>query len=225
MKVSIIIPVLNEVSTVGPLLDSLQPLRQAGHEILVVDGGSTDGTVERVRDRVDRVLQTTPGRAMQMNLGAENATGEIFWFLHADSHLLQPAQVYAEQITRNGDDAWGWFPVSLSSPRGIFRLIGFMMNLRARISSIATGDQGIYVSRKRYVQTGGFQPVPIMEDIRLSSALKKVCKPSRAKPALQTSSRRWERNGVFRTIFLMWYLRLAHFLGVRPDVLARKYHS
>jgi rSAM/selenodomain-associated transferase 2 len=223
-KVSVIIPVLNEVSTVKTLLASLQAARSSGHEIILADGGSTDGTSDIAREWVDQVLISPMGRAIQMNTGAQYASGDILWFLHADSELSEPVEQYLKEIGQ-AKAAWGRFDCILSGRQPVFRMIERLMNLRSRLTGIATGDQGIFVARNLFNGVGGFENVPLMEDVRLSKALGKSVRPYSSHMQLKTSSRRWEQKGIFRTILLMWYLRLAHFMGASPEYLVKKYYS
>jgi rSAM/selenodomain-associated transferase 2 len=222
-RVSIIIPVLNEGRAVGHLLECLDAVRRPGDEMIVVDGGSRDDTRERATEGADRVLLSKQGRARQMNLGARSATGDLLWFLHADSEV--PADAIDRVRYACGDRGWGRFDVRLSG-RGVrFRLIGALMNLRSRASGIATGDQGIFVRRDLFEALGGFSEIPLMEDIELSRRLRRRGRPACLRTCIVTSSRRWERYGVWRTVFLMWRLRLEYFLGQDPHLLARRYRE
>jgi len=221
-RLSIIIPCLNEAEVVGRLLESLQPLRQAGHEIIVVDGGSCDATAQTAEPLVDCLLSLAPGRAGQMNAGAAVANGTILWFLHADTELPDGASEAVIDGVASGA-VWGRFDVRLSGQHPLLRMVAFMMNLRSRWTAVATGDQAIFVRRDIFEGVGGFPDVPLMEDIVLSKRLKKVGKPLCLQLRLVTSSRRWEAHGIFRTILLMWWLRLAFVLGISPKQLARWY--
>jgi len=222
-KLSIIIPCLNEAEVVGRLLESLQPLRQVGHEIIVVDGGSCDTTAQTAEPLVDCLLSSAPGRAGQMNAGAAVANGTILWFLHADTELPVGASEAVIDGVASGGAVWGRFDVRLSGQHPLLRMVAFMMNLRSRWTAVATGDQAIFVRRDIFEGAGGFPDVPLMEDIVLSKRLKKVDKPLCLQLRLVTSSRRWEARGIFRTILLMWWLRLAFVLGISPKQLARWY--
>lgn len=217
-RVSIIIPTLNEAAVVESLLGRL------GHdevELIVVDGGSCDGTGERALPLADQVLRHSAGRAIQMNAGAAVARGEWLWFLHADSVLLAPGGAYLEAITAAED--WGFFGLVLSGERRVFRLIERLIVCRSRITAVATGDQGIFVRRGLFQTLGGFVDQPLMEDVELSKRLRAVAPPGFVALPLQTSSRRWESGGVLRTVLLMWRLRLLYFLGASPRWLARQY--
>jgi len=225
MRISIIIPALNEAASICSTLERLQPLRARGHEVVVVDGGSRDGTARLAQPLADRVLHAPAGRARQMNAGADAATGDLFWFLHADTLAPEDADVVIADAVRGAGqaDAWGRFDVRLSGRRLLLRVVERLMNLRSRITGIATGDQGLFVTRGLFVKTGGFPDLPLMEDIEMSRCLGRVHRPLCLYHRLVTSSRRWERQGVVRTILLMWYLRGAYALGVPAARLAARY--
>jgi len=222
MRLSIIVPTLNEADHIRALLRDLAPARQAGHEVVLVDGGSRDGTVALAAEGADRSIEATRGRAEQMNAGAKAAAGDILWFLHADTRL--PAGAHAAVLAACGAGAvWGRFDVRLSGRPRVLRLVERLMNLRSRLTGIATGDQGIFVTRVAFEQAGGFPDIPLMEDIALSTALRRQCSPACLRIRILTSSRRWEEQGPIRTILLMWRLRLAYALGADPHRLARRY--
>jgi rSAM/selenodomain-associated transferase 2 len=223
-RYSIIIPTLNESACIIGTLSSLQGMRARGHEIIVVDGGSHDRTLVLARPLVDRVCANhPPGRARQMNTGATLARGEIFIFLHADTCLPEAADRWLTQALQPSDRRWGRFDVRLSGERFMFRVIETLMNLRSRLTGIATGDQAIFVHRRLFQAIGGFPEIELMEDIALSKCLKRLSPPLCLQPRLITSSRRWERHGVWTMIVRMWLLRLAYWLGVPPARLARHY--
>jgi rSAM/selenodomain-associated transferase 2 len=222
-RLSIVIPCLNEAGRLSLLLDDLAPLRRLGHEIIVVDGGSGDGTPEQAVPGADRVLVSVAGRARQMNVGAAAARGDALWFLHADSRVPEglPDAVLAALATGH---RWGRCRVSLSGGGLLLSLTAWLMNLRSCLTGIATGDQGIFVTRSAFDAVGGYADIPLMEDIALSRALKRAAgRPVCIRARLVTSSRRWEQRGVWRTVFLMWSLRLAYWMGVDPARLARRY--
>jgi rSAM/selenodomain-associated transferase 2 len=223
MKISIIIPVLNEADSIGQLLCALQPYRDRGHEVIVVDGGSEDDTVVIAKSLADTVLQTSAGRAQQMNVGSKKAKGEVLWFLHADSELPGRADELIINAVTTGTSTWGRFDVRLSGRQKLLRVVEKMMNLRSRLTGIATGDQGIFISRKLFEQAGGYPDQKIMEDIALCKELKKYQSPVSLREKMVTSSRRWEKKGVVRTILLMWTLRTAYYFGVPADKLALRY--
>lgn len=222
-QLSIIIPCLNEAGNIQTILARLQPLRSRGHEVVLVDGGSTDETVELARPEVDRILSSEAGRARQMNVGASQAKGDILWFLHADTLIPNLADQIIDAAIGNRSSAWGRFDIRLSGLDIRFRLIERMMNLRSRLGGIATGDQGIFVTRALFEKIGGYSEQPLMEDIEISRRLKRHTRPLCLRDKLITSSRRWEARGIWRTVFLMWRLRLLYALGSQPEKLARLY--
>jgi rSAM/selenodomain-associated transferase 2 len=222
-RVSIVIPCLNEGSVIGQMLDGLQPLRQQGHELILVDGGSTDDTSVQAQRRVDRLVRSPRGRARQLNAGAKVAAGGIFWFLHADSQVPTGGVDAIVSALASDNRYWGRFDVVLTGRHRLLRLVEFMMNWRSRLTGIATGDQGIFMRREAFTAVGGFPEIPLMEDIEISRRLKRLSPPCCLPHRLGVSSRRWERQGILRTIWLMWRLRFAYALGADPADLARRY--
>ena len=222
MKISIIIPVLNEEQNLLRLGDYLRAIRQQGHEVLIVDGGSADNTLSIAYDVTEVVIISKPGRAMQMNSGAATASGELLLFLHADTSLPDDAlQILCALSQRK--NCWGRFDVRLSGARFVFRLIENLMNLRSCLTSIATGDQAIFIEKKLFDHIGGFPEIALMEDIEISRRLRKISKPVCIKQRVTTSSRRWEKNGIVATVLLMWKLRLYYFFGTSPEKLKQLY--
>ena len=223
MRISIIIPVLNESLRIAQTLSNLQPWRAEGHEVIVVDGGSEDRTAELSRPLADQVLFSPPGRGLQMNAGAKVARGNLFLFLHADTFLPREGMRVILERMEEARRIWGRFDVRLSGKHLLFRVIERLMNYRSRITHIATGDQAIFVQKKLFETVGGFPPIDLMEDIGLCKSLKKYGPPLCLPQRVTTSSRRWEEKGILRTILLMWFLRLAFFLGIDPRYLAQLY--
>jgi rSAM/selenodomain-associated transferase 2 len=221
MKLAIIIPVLNEAPSIAPLLLRLAPLRERGAQLVVVDGGSSDGSAALAAAHADLVLQAERGRALQMHAGALAAHGDALLFLHADTRLPPHADELVEQALRK--HAWGRFDVMLDGAHPMFRVIAAMMNLRSRLTSVATGDQAMFMRRDFYFAAGGYPPLALMEDIAFSKRARRLARPACLRQRVITSARRWERNGIWRTIFLMWRLRLAYFLGADPERLALRY--
>lgn len=221
VRLSIVIPTFNEVECISDCLRSIQALRARGHEVILVDGGSTDGTAEAAALVVERIIRSERGRAAQMNRGAAAATGDVLVFLHADTILPEDADaVLRRHVT---PPAWGRFDVRLSGDGFAFRVIEFFMNLRSRLTGIATGDQAMFVTRDLFCGEGGFADVELMEDIELSVRLKRRMPPTCLRERVITSSRRWESDGMLRTVFRMWRLRLRYAFGVKPSELAREY--
>jgi rSAM/selenodomain-associated transferase 2 len=221
MKVSIIIPALDDGEQLAKTLPTLRRFRDEGHELILVDGGSSDDTKEISAGRVDAILESDTGRAVQMNAGARRASGEILLFLHADTLLPEAAmKELLEKLPASGR-RWGRFDVRLSGDRSMFRLIERMINIRSRLSGIATGDQAIFVERRLFDEVGGYREMPLMEDVELSRRLKRGGPPLCLRQRVITSSRRWDERGTWKTILLMWRLRLAFALGADPGSLAK----
>jgi len=221
--ISIIIPTYNEAAGIEQILGSLQALRRAGHEVIVVDGNSDDETMLRAQPLADQMLIAPRGRASQMNAGARIAHGDILWFLHADSLPPTNADQLILDTLKKKHAVWGHFDVRLSGSDFLLRIIELMMNVRSRISGIATGDQGIFVTRDTFIQVDGFPDIPLMEDIAISKRLRTYGRPICLHQKLTTSSRRWKERGVWRTILMMWRLRLEYALGTDPHKLERLY--
>ena len=219
---SIVVPTLNEAAGIEAALAALAPLHARGAEIVVADGGSTDGTAALAQRHADRVIAAPRGRANQMNAGAAAAQGDVLLFLHADTRLPADADRLIAQALADGH-AWGRFDVAIAGRHPLLPLIARLMNLRSRLTGIATGDQAFFVSRAAFAACGGFPPIPLMEDIALSRALKRGDRPACLRRRVRTSGRRWDENGFWRTVLLMWRLRAEYFLGADPARLARRY--
>src|SRR5262249_21576270 len=196
-----------------------------GNEVIVVDGGSTDGTAELAAPWADLVVIAPRGRARQMNAGAQNAFGSILLFLHADSVLPPEADALIVDGLNRTRRSWGRFDARIAGSHPLLRAVELLMNLRSRWTGIATGDQGIFVTRSLFTAAGGYPEIARMEDIALTNPLKSFGPPLCLKHRITTSARRWERHGILRTIFRMWHLRLAFWLGADPDRLAVRYDT
>jgi rSAM/selenodomain-associated transferase 2 len=222
-KLSIIVPVLDEGEHIAAMLDGLADLRSLGVEVIVVDGGSRDATMQRARLRADCVISAPRSRALQMNAGAARAAGDVLLFLHADTRLPDEADhVVLNGLQRSGR-AWGRFDVRIEGKHPLLPMVAWFMRVRSRMTGIATGDQAIFVRRETFHAAGGFPAIPLMEDIALCKRLKRVGRPLCLRQSVVTSGRRWEKNGFLRTITLMWRVRLAFFLGAEAKELARRY--
>jgi len=222
VRLSIVVPVLDEAEGIAAHLSALAPLRANGAEVIVVDGGSTDATCELAEPLADRVVVAPRGRATQMNAGAALASGDVLVFLHADTRLpAQADRLIAAALT--AARRWGRFDVAIEGRHPLLPLVAGLMNLRSRATGIATGDQAIFVTREAFREVRGYPDIPLMEDIALSCALKRRSRPACIAQRVTTSGRRWERRGVVRTIATMWRLRLAFFLGASPRRLALDY--
>ncbi|HEX2093398.1 MAG TPA: TIGR04283 family arsenosugar biosynthesis glycosyltransferase [Longimicrobiaceae bacterium] len=222
-RISIVMPALNEAEGIAATLATLQPLRERGHEVVVVDGGSADATVERAAPLADRVLLAERGRGRQQNAGARAARGGVLLFLHADTRLPADADRSVLEGLRRSGRGWGRFDVRLTGRHPMLRVVERMISLRSRLTGVATGDQGIFVRREWFEAAGGFPEIPLMEDVALSCALLRRGRPLCLRETVLTSSRRWEAQGILRTTLLMWRLRLAYSLGADPRRLAREY--
>ena len=219
---SIIVPALNEAAGIVASLTALVPLRVRGTEVIVVDGSSQDRTAELALAQADRVIVTPPGRAQQMNAGAALARAPVLLFLHADTRLPEGADRAIDAAVAGGA-GWGRFDVRIVGRARMLRVVAFMMNLRSRLSGIATGDQAIFVTRAAFDRIGGFPDQPLMEDVELSRRLRAHARPACLRARVLTAGRRWETGGVWRTIFLMWRLRWRYWRGTSPQVLAEAY--
>jgi len=217
-RLSVVVPALNEAPGIAACLGALAPLRARGHEVIVADGGSTDGTPRLAAPLADRVIAAPRGRAAQMNAGAALAGGNALLFLHADTRL--PPE--ADRLVRDAlaTHAWGRFDLRIDSDDPRLAVIAYFINRRSRLSGIATGDQAIFVRRDAFP---GFAPIALMEDVAFSRSMKRVCPPACLTARVVTSARRWERRGVARTVLLMWRLRYDYWRGADPDELARRY--
>ena len=217
-RLSVVIPALNEAGVIRAALEALAPLRARGHEVIVADGGSEDDTAQIAGALCDSVVLAARGRAAQMNAGAAAAGGDACVFLHADTRL--PA--LADELIFNSlqTHLWGRFDVEIDSRDRMLKAVAWAMNLRSRLTGIATGDQAIFVRRGTFP---GFPEIALMEDIAFSTAMRRLGPPACRRETVLTSGRRWESRGVLRTILLMWRLRLMYFLGARPEALARLY--
>jgi rSAM/selenodomain-associated transferase 2 len=222
--ISVVVPTLDESAQIVATLSALQSMRRSGHEVIVVDGGSRDGTYEAALPLADRVLVAPAGRALQMNAGAREARGETLLFLHADTRI-PPDAIESLDEFQASNRGWGWFDVRLSGSHFMFRVIESLMNVRSRLTRITTGDHAVFVRRETFEKVGGYPEIPLMEDVAISRALKREGRPFVPDGRIETSSRRWEEEGIWRTTVLMWRLRLAYALGADPQDLASSYYG
>jgi rSAM/selenodomain-associated transferase 2 len=221
MRLSLILPALDEATGIQATLAPLQALRALGHEVILADGGSRDGTPALAAPGVDRIISVCQGRARQMNAGAAQAQGEALVFVHADTRLPKGAATLINTALRSRH--WGRFDVRIAGRPWILRIVARLMNLRSRLTGIATGDQALFVRRETFFAVGGFPDQPLMEDIALSKQLKRLGRPACLRAQVVTSGRRWVTQGPWRTILLMWRLRLDYWRGVPVESLARRY--
>lgn len=222
LRVSIVVPVLDEAEGIAAALDALAAPRALGHEVVVVDGGSGDETLSLSRTRADVAIAGPRGRARQMNAGAAVARGQVLLFLHADTRLPRSGIDRIAAAVAQGA-AWGRFDVRIEGRSPMLAVVAALMNARSRWTGIATGDQAMFVRRDLFERVGGFPDQPLMEDVALSTLLKRHGPPACLRERVTTSPRRWERHGPWRTIVLMWRLRAAYFFGADPSRLALRY--
>jgi rSAM/selenodomain-associated transferase 2 len=221
IQLSIIIPVLNESASIHKNLQYLRTITSSiTTELIVVDGGSTDNTMALSETDADKVIQTEKGRSIQMNTGAQQASGQFLLFLHADTRLPNQGFPFLLQV-----EGWGFYPVRLSGQSWVYRMIETLINLRSKWTSVATGDQCLFVEKDLFDRLGGFANIPLMEDVDMSKRLRQQGAPHIASCSVETSSRKWEQEGVIKTILLMWHLRFLYFIGVSPSYLVKKYYQ
>ncbi|MFM1895936.1 MAG: hypothetical protein RLZZ385_1010 [Pseudomonadota bacterium] len=224
-RISIIMPVLNEGQQLEARLRALQPLRQRGHEVIVVDGESRDGSLRVAEHLSDIAIIGRRGRARQMNLGASQASGDLLVFLHADTELPADADSVLPAALAASGRRWGRFDVRFSGRHWMLPVIATAMNWRSRLTGVATGDQVICIERELFREIGGYADIPLMEDIEICKRLRHQHRPCCLTARVLTSSRRWESAGVWRTMLLMWRLRLLYWLGVPPSLLVEHYYK
>jgi rSAM/selenodomain-associated transferase 2 len=223
MKLSIIVPMLNEAPVLPHLLAHLLPLRRVGVEVVLADGGSEDGSAAIAACAGFAVVRAERGRARQMNAGAAAASGDVLLFLHADTRLPDGAIQLIDAALADGRHAWGRFDVEFDLRTWTMKATAFGMNLRSRLSGIATGDQALFMTRAVFDAIGGFPDQPLMEDVEITSRLRRRSRAACIRRPVLTSARRWQSRGPWRTILLMWRLRLAYRFGASPADLARQY--
>ena len=223
MKLSVIVPLLNEAQELPGLLGRLSPLIRNGSEVIFVDGGSDDGSADIAEHAGFTVVRTAKGRARQMNAAAALATGGVLLFLHADTQLPDSAETTIAQELADSRRVWGRFDIRISGRSAKLRVVSRLMNFRSRLTGIATGDQAMFVTRCAFNAVGGFPDQPLMEDIELSMRLLSLSRPVCIARCVTTSGRRWETRGVWRTILLMWRLRWDYWRGVPAQKLAEAY--
>ena len=219
---SIVMPVLNEAGHLDATLEALAPLQQRGVEVIVVDGGSDDNTLEKAGRHGTTVCVSPRGRARQMNTGAAMARGEVLLFLHADTHLPPDGDRLVTQAIARGA-VWGRFDVTIQGQSALLPLVAALMNVRSRWTGIATGDQALFVHRAVFQRLGGFPDQPLMEDIELSRRLCQLSRPVCLRAKVTTSGRRWDTRGAWSTILLMWRLRWRYWRGESAEELERQY--
>ena len=224
IRASIIIPVLNEEEFLPVMLTSLQSLRANSIEILLSDGGSTDQTVLVSEGLVDKVVNSLPGRAIQMNSAAAEAKGQLLIFLHADTKLPNNIDEIISDLIK-AKTQWGFFRIKLSGRAILLRMVERFMNWRSRTWGVGTGDQTHFIQRALFIKEGGYKNIPLMEDVDFCSHFGEIATPFIVNEKVITSSRRWERDGIWQTIWLMWRLRFAYYRGALPVDLVKEYYD
>ena len=213
---------LNEAATIASTLHALR--RGAPDaEIIVADGGSVDSSVAIARPLCDAVISAPRGRARQMNAGARVSHGDALVFVHADT--IVPSTFAADVASALSEPAvvGGRFDVQLDARNLPYRIIGAMISLRSRISRTGTGDQAIFVRRDVFERLGGFPDFELCEDLEFSRRLKRAGRVACLRARVTTSARRWSRDGVVRTVIMMWLIRAMYLAGVPPARLKRMY--
>ena len=235
MKISIVVPVLNEAARIDACLDhALAQAYATGQivEVIVVDGGSTDGTVARAKareeklgpDRIRVVAATRRGRARQLNAGAREAKGDVVVFLHVDTELPPDAVTRIARAVDDGAD-YGWFTVRIASRDPRLRFASRIWSMRSKLFVSSTGDQAQFFRRDFFFRAGAYPPFDLCEDLAILRHARRIGRHTCIDAPVTTSARRWEANGVGRTIAKMWKLRLGYHLGVRPEQLAKEWRA
>jgi len=221
-RISVIVPTLNEQEHLPATLSciALAP----GDELIVVDGGSNDQTVTIAQQFTPHVLQSPPGRAVQMNRGAQHAQGDILLFLHADT-LLPPAALEAVRQAVQAGAIGGAFRLTITPPTLALRLVAWCTNVRTRLGQLPYGDQALFMPRVIFEALGGYDDVPFMEDVRMVQALRTRGRLVIIPQAVHTSGRRWQRDGVLYTTVRNTVLITLYFCGVPPATLQRWYRA
>ncbi len=216
--ISVIVPVLNEVGRLPKLIENLRAI--GVEQIIIVDGGSTDGSLPLLQgyEKECTIVKSAAGRSTQMNAGAKRAEQSTLLFLHADTELPREARAEVQQAAH-----WGRFDVRFDKASLSMQVIAFFMNVRSRLTGIATGDQALFVQRELFESVGGYQNIPLMEDIALCKTLKRQYLPYCSRLKVTTSARRWQEQGVVKTVLSMWWFRFAYFIGVPTESLKRRY--
>jgi len=222
LNISILVPSFNEAAVLPEQLPMFEALAEHA-EVIFCDGGSSDGSWEMLQATGFHCVQSAAGRALQMNTAAKYATGDVLLFVHIDTHLGAEHLRAMQHGMHDKSVVGGRFDVRLSGEHPMFRVIESMINLRSRWSKISTGDQCQFVQRDVFEKIGGFPHQALMEDVEFSKRLKSMGKITCLREVVETSSRRWEKNGIFKTIGLMWKLRFLYWRGVSAERLAKMY--
>jgi rSAM/selenodomain-associated transferase 2 len=222
LKVSVIIPILNEIESIGEMMAMLKNIEDI-HEIIFADGGSIDGTLDLITSEF-KLVRSERGRGIQLNKGAEAASGDVLLFLHCDSVLSKDAIRYIDESLQQGY-VGGCFSLAFNKKGFLLDLIAYLSNLRVKLLKVMFGDQGIFIKKEVFDQLGGFPEIPIMEDLEFSLKFKKSARIKQVEGKIITSARRFEKNGVLKTIMFMHKMKLLYFLGKRPEELYNLYKN
>ncbi|HLD29729.1 MAG TPA: TIGR04283 family arsenosugar biosynthesis glycosyltransferase [bacterium] len=219
-----IIPVFNEAAGINETLRHVNNLDPRA-ELIVSDGASGGNTLKAVSlPGVVQVSSPCPCRGLQMNLGAEAASGDVFLFLHADARLPAGAFKKIEEVFRDKELAAGAFSLKIDSPHPLLRLISCTANLRVSLTGIPYGDQGIFIRRSFFSGIGRFRAIPLFEDVDLMRRIRRSGrKIALLKEEVSVSARRWERDGIVRTTLRNHLIRILYSAGSAPEKLARLY--
>lgn len=223
LSIAVIVPLLNEKQRLPALIDMLKSLE--ADEVVLIDGGSGDGSDELLAASSLNWCTSRQGRAVQMNCGAAQSTSDILLFIHADTLVSSTHLSAVREAMKEESVVGGRFDLRLSGNHPSFRLIEWFINVRSRLSRINTGDQCQFIRRRAFERMGGFPEQPLMEDVEFSKRLKRAGRIACLREKVTTSSRRWEQNGILKTVLLMWKLRLSYWLGVSPERLATIYRD
>ena len=222
MKLSVIIPMLNEAASIARTIAAIRA-GAPDAEIIVVDGGSSDNSIEEARALCHVVISMLRGRARQMNAGAAQASGDVLVFVHADTIVPATFGPDIEGAFADPRIVGGRFDVRLDDDHLLCILIGALISVRSRISRTGTGDQAIFVRRATFHQIGGFPDFPICEDLDFARRMKRLGRIACLRSKVTTSARRWRKGGIIRTVLRMWSIRALYLAGVSPSRLARMY--
>lgn len=222
VNVSVIIPTLNEESQISECIRSVAA--SLPWEIIVVDGGSTDNTIQLAAETSARIFNSAPGRATQQNVGASFATGDLLVFLHADCRLPKDALQQILAVSQSQEGAiFGGFRQRIMGSGWRYRLLEIGNAARVHWLGIPYGDQAIFVSKPLFEAFGGFPDIPIMEDLQLMRDLRKSATPILLPGPLEVNARRWRKHGIVRQTLRNWLLVLAWARGVDPEELGKRY--
>ena len=221
MQFSIIVPVFNEAPLIRPFLRHLRE-RAPEAEIIVADGGSSDGTAELARDFCDQLVSSKPNRAVQMNLGVRGASGDVFWFVHADAEVPQKCLNEISRMLNDPTVVGGFFRIRL--PTGpVYRLTDSFAHYAGVLLRMRCGDHGIFCRRNVFLDVGGFPEVPVMEDVEFFRRLRRSGRVMHSDMRILVSARRYETIGRARLTCAYGFIAALYACGMPLSTLARIY--